>query len=204
MMKSICALVHREDLDRAAFQHHYETRHAPLAISHFPFRRYVRNHLLDGADIGYDTISEFWADDIEAVAGLMNGPVGDIMRADEERFMNRERNAPAGAEEHVLSPGAPALGDGTRIAMLVDWDGDEATGKARALAWARDCASAMAGVSIDFVTSWRTPPFPARAVLWMPEDCGVMPPAGLSVRPVRVRRVETAADQLMDAAPGTP
>lgn len=196
MIKSICALVHREDLDRGRFQHHYENRHVPLAIRHFPFTRYVRNHLLDAQDIGYDTISEFWAEDIAATAALMDGPVGDIMRADEERFMNRARTAPAGAEEHVLSAGEPALGDGTRIAALIDWHGTDAEGREAAMAWGVECASAMGGISLDFTTSWREPPFPSRAILWMPQRCDKEPGGALQVGFVRVKRIETAASEL--------
>ena len=129
-MKSICALVHRDDLDRQTFQNHYETCHAPLAVQHFPFRRYVRNHFIDGEDIGYDTISEFWADDILASAELMHGPVGVLMRADEERFMNRALTAPASAVEYILSAGAPACEDGRRVAALIDWTMPDDEGRA--------------------------------------------------------------------------
>ena len=47
-----------------------------------PFAKYVRNHLIDHDGLWYDTISEFWADDIEQAANLMNGPVGEILRED--------------------------------------------------------------------------------------------------------------------------
>lgn len=195
-MKSICALVHRDDLDRQSFQDHYENQHAPLAVQHFPFRRYVRNHLIDGKDLGYDTISEFWADDITAAAKLMQGPVGDIMRADEERFMNRALTAPAGADEHILSAGAPALDDGRRVAALIDWQITDEDGRSLAMAWANECASLMGGVSIDFPISWRQPPFPSRAVLWLPQRCRIDPDDALRVRFVSCRRVETPAHAL--------
>ncbi len=198
-MKSICALVHREGLDRRHFQDHYENSHAPLAIRHFPFTRYVRNHLLDAQDIGYDTISEFWAEDINATAALMDGPVGDIMRADEERFMNRARTAPAAADEHVLSAGEPSIADGTRVAAFINWRGADADGRKAAMAWGVECASVMEGITLDFTTSWREPPFPSRAILWMPQRCGSAPKNALQVRFVHVKRIETPASELSGA-----
>ena len=37
--------------------------HALLAVMHFPFRGYARNHVLPGQRARFETISEFWADD---------------------------------------------------------------------------------------------------------------------------------------------
>jgi uncharacterized protein (TIGR02118 family) len=195
-MKSICALVHRDDLDRRAFQDHYEKDHAPLAARHFPFSRYARNHFIDAEELGYDTISEFWADDIAAMTDLMNGSTGVIMRADEEQFMNRARTAPASSDEHVLSGGDPTLSDGTRVAALIDWQISHEDGQQLALAWGKKYASSMGGVSIDLTSSWRQPPFPSRAVLWAPQRCRVDPDDELQIRWVRCRRIETPAQDL--------
>ena len=190
-MKSICALARRPDVSRQAFQAYYENHHAPLAVKHFPFARYARNHLLDCPDIGFDTLSEFWAVDIVKLAGLMNGPIGDILRADERKFMDQSRSAPASAEEHVLSPGA---GDGERCALLLDWSGDADL----VLPWAREVAERSPGVSLDFATSWQEPAFPARAVLWAPdrEAAGDLPGA-VTARALKVRHIETPREQLV-------
>lgn len=200
MTKSICALVHRPDSTRAAFQAYYEENHAPLGARHFPFTRYVRNHLLDAEDLGYDTISEFWADDIEACAALMHGPTGEILRADEAKFMDRQRIAPAGAEEHILSAGDPAGPDGARTALLIRPAMDDEGWHGIALSWGRAVAADRPGVSLDFATPWREPAFPAAAILWVPG--AVEPrevPGAITVRRIEVRRIETPADQLLAA-----
>lgn len=196
MTKSICALVHRPGSTRADFQAYYESNHAPLGARHFPFTRYVRNHLINAEDFGHDTISEFWADDIAGAAALMNGPVGDILRADEVKFMDQSRVAPAGAEEHVLSSGDPADAQGARTAFLIDpADGGEDWREA-ALAWGKEIAASQPGVSLDFATSWKEVPFPAAAVLWVPGHVAYEAPAGLTVRRLLARWAETPADIL--------
>ena len=200
MTKSICALVHRPDSTRSAFHAYYEDQHAPLGAHHFPFTRYARNHIVGGDVPDYDTISEFWADDIAAAAALMTGPIGDIMRADEEKFMDRSRIASAGVEDYVLSPGEVATADGARTAFLIDMTGDRAEGREHILSWARGIASRSAGVAIDFTDSWGDPQFPAAAVLWMPGHVQLSDaPPGANVRRVMLRRVETPAAQLMSS-----
>lgn len=196
MSKSICALVHKPGSTRDAFHAYYEESHAPLGVRFFPFTRYVRNHVIDAdGPFGWDTISEFWADDIGKAAALMQGPVGETMHADEERFMDRTRIAPAGAREIVLSQGAPAAADGARTAVLVR--GDENTVQA----WAQQLATGHAGVSVDFAASWQDPAFPADAVVWVPGHPALSaPPAGLAVVTLRVRRCETPPASLLGNA----
>ena len=185
-MKSICVLARRGDTSREAFHTYYENNHAPLALRYFPFSRYVRNHLMDGADLGFDTISEFWAKDTTALAALMQGPVGEILREDERRFMDQSKTAPASAREQVFSPGVIRE---QRFALLLNWT-DEAE---MIVDWAARMGDNTPGVYIDFVTSWRTPAFPARAVLWTP-DIDDLPDSipGLTIRALRVRSCETA------------
>lgn len=200
MSKSICALVHKPGTSREAFQTYYETSHAPLAVSLFPFTGYVRNHVLsdDGA-FGWDTVSEFWSADIDKAAALMNGPVGETMRADERRFMDQSRIAPASAREMVLSEGAPAAPDGARTAVLVHGEDDAA------LALARTLAARHAGVSIDFVTSWQDPAFPADAVIWIAgHEAEPAPVAGLATLTLQVRRYATPQDELLASARAAP
>ena len=200
MSKSICALVHKPGSTREAFQAYYESSHAPLGASLFPFSAYARNHLVDPGDFGWDTISEFWSDDIAAAAALMGGPIGETMRADEVKFMDQSRIAPGGAAEEVLSPGPRADNDGRRTAVLLTAAGvDDFPAAARA--WAAALAERHPGVSLDFVTAWQQPAFPADAVAWLPGGGEVPPaPAGMTARVLRARRHETPAANLLGAA----
>ena len=189
-MKSICLLSRREGLSRQEFHDYYEHNHAPLAVKFFPFRRYIRNHVVGAPDLGFDTISEFWADDTAALAAMMDGPVGERLREDEQRFMDRSKIAPASAGEQVLSPGELST---ERYALLLNGAGDDTA----IIDWARHLAAQTAGVSIDLVTSWQQPAFPARAVLWTPDISGVAElPTSLTAQTVRVRSCETPAQAL--------
>jgi len=193
MSKSICALVHKPGSTREAFQRYYEENHAPLAVGFFPFSAYVRNHLVDPGDFGWDTISEFWSDDIAKAAALMDGPIGETMRADEARFMDRSRIAPGGAEETILSGGDPADGAGHRTALLVGAQADLAA----AQSFAQHVSLHHAGVSIDIVTAWQQPAFPAAAVIWLPGWPNIAPPDPLTVRVMRAIRTETPRSALL-------
>lgn len=195
MSKSICALVHKTGSTREEFQLYYEERHAPLAIGLFPFSAYARNHVVDASGFGWDTISEFRAADIAEAAALMQGPVGETMAADEERFMNRSLIAPAGAEEVVIAPGRPAEADGRRTALLIDGPVDL---RAVVLDWAQALSRHQDGVSVDFTHGWGEVAFPAAAVIWLPgwhADCAA--PPSLSAQMLRVRHVETPPSSLL-------
>jgi uncharacterized protein (TIGR02118 family) len=200
MMKSVCTLARRNDFTRDMFRDYYENNHSTLAIQYFPFRRYVRNHVVESPDAGFDTISEFWSDDGETAAALMNGPVGDIMRADEQRFMDRSRIAPAGADEHILADGALTDPDGYRFAILLDWIPQEPAIEAELLDWAAGFGKSAPGVSLDLTTSWTATAFPGRAILWTPN--ATLPerqPSWLRSKTVKVRRFETPQDKLLKA-----
>lgn len=200
MTKSICALAHKPGTTREDFQHYYEENHAPLAISHFPFSAYARNHVTGAQLFGWDTISEFWADDIEAAAALMAGPVGKIMAADEERFMNRPLIASAGVEEVIFSPGDPAGTDGRRTAFLVQHAAEGVDLPSTVMEWAKGFARDMPGVSVDLTTNWTAQAFPAKAVLWLPGwQAQAAIPYGLSTQTLLIRHVKTPAAQLLGA-----
>ena len=86
----------RPDLSRDAFQTYYESRHAPLAIRHIHcFVRYVRNHVVVAQpEVPFDTLSEFWFENVEASQSLIewhSTPDALELQEDEARFMDRQR-----------------------------------------------------------------------------------------------------------------
>ncbi|HET8613204.1 MAG TPA: EthD domain-containing protein [Sphingomonas sp.] len=161
MVKTIGFMVRRPDITRAAFREHYETRHAPLAVPLFPFRRYRRNHLIDqAAEPGFDCISEFWFDSIEAIAALMAGEVGATMRADERNFLDQSAVRAAVAREALPGPAEAAA-----LCFLRREDGEDG---------ALEAAFAGTGAGLDLLTPFDRPlPFDAIAAL----PPGVEPPA---------------------------
>jgi hypothetical protein len=213
MMKSIGLLPRRADFSRARFRDYYETRHAPLALGYFPFAKYVRNHLLDDDGIGFDTISEFWNEDIGKMAGLMQTEVGEIFRADERCFMNRERITTGGSTETPLAgaprpvePGpvlkhvwllrsTPACAGGPLAAAAADW------GRAVAQASGDACERAL----LDMVIPWPGPEFPFQALLWFWMRPGAAPaelpppPELLRWRALRVEGLESPPEIMAEA-----
>ncbi|MCP4905220.1 MAG: EthD domain-containing protein [bacterium] len=98
MIKTLALLKRRPDLDRAAFRHHYETTHAPLALPLMTgLVRYVRYHLEEDllGEVGFDVVSAFWYRDARAVATSMEalaGEAGKPILADELEFMDKPKN----------------------------------------------------------------------------------------------------------------
>lgn len=121
-LKTIGFMPRRADITREAFRTHYETRHAPLAVPLFPFRRYRRNHLADAAvEPGFDCISEFWVGSLAEIGSLMAGEVGDTMRADERNFLDQPRILAVRAD-----PVATGSDAGKTLALLRADGGDPA------------------------------------------------------------------------------
>jgi len=174
MMKIIALLPRRIDLTRGQFRDYYESRHAPLAIGYFAFAKYVRNHLLDEENIGFDAISEFWNEDIVKLASLMQTEIGEIFRADERRFMDREQIRMGASTEELLagSPRGVELSPRAKQAWLICRDagtGAQACAT-RAADWGRQVAAgsgpACERVTLDVLTPWPGPRIPFDAILW--------------------------------------
>lgn len=148
-MKSLCLLTRREGTTRQAFREYYETTHAPLGMKYFPFRKYLRNHIIDASgDTDFDVVMECYFDDQTNVSGVDAGEVRAIMDVDEKRFMNQPMIRSARVEERVL--GGSPIGiapPGTRRQMLL-----LSTAAPAALdAWGADLATmpGIARVSLD-------------------------------------------------------
>ncbi len=200
MMKSIALLPRMPGTTRAAFQDYYEKNHAPLAIEHFPFTKYVRNHLTLGtdSDIGFDTIGEFWCADMAKIAALMAGEVGTLMRADERKFMDPPRLRAGSAAEYLVHGAPRALDQGlkkTALLIVREASLDRASFEDVVMRWAARLEAKR--VTVDFVTPWDGPAWPCEAIVWLWQGLGEAPalPPGVSVwQSVAVIAHETSPD----------
>ena len=179
MLKNIALIPRRADLAPADFRHHYETSHAPLAVKHLRgFAKYVRNYVIaaEPPEPGFDSLSEFWFADAEAlksVLATLESAAGTALRLDEERFMDRSRNAAAAVEEHLLH-GAPReverrvtrkWGLLFRATGAEDESDLHATARRSAERLIRECASSIHRVVLDLPVAPRPGNFPFGALL---------------------------------------
>jgi uncharacterized protein (TIGR02118 family) len=167
-MKTVGLMPKRQDLSRAAFREHYETRHAPLALGKFPFAKYIRNHIVasDPDPIGFDCLSEFWVDDVAEIHKIMAGPIGDIMKEDERRFTHQDKIGPAVAEDTLIFGAARVVDDGIinkeilliRPAAGVSQDAFVANVKG----WGQQLGAAggLSRITLDTVVPFEGRPFP--------------------------------------------
>jgi uncharacterized protein (TIGR02118 family) len=200
----------RPDLSRVQFRDHYENRHAPLALGKFPFRKYVRNHVVAAIPepIGFDCLSEFWVEDVAEVVRIMAGEIGDIMREDERRFTDQPRIAPAVATERLVAGEPRPVEDGVvtkEILLLrnIGWPSAQAFADAVSQ-WGRGLAGAdarIARLTFDGLVPFegrRPPPCEGLLYGWSDEAdslWGLEPPQGVEIAGrLKTESVETRFD----------
>lgn len=211
--KTVSLISRKQGSTRAEFRNYYETRHAVLGMKNFPFRKYLRNHVIAAPpDAGFDVFSEFWQDSVAKAYETMAGPIGDVMHEDEARFMDRSLQRAAKSHDRVVF-GPPRDVDPTptrkQILLLTRAaDTSAADFAAAAAKWgARLAESAPAGrilrVALDVVEPFEKIGFPCDAILsiWLgPSGDGVAfgdPPAGFTVKTAAtVEACETSRDVL--------
>jgi hypothetical protein len=194
--KALALMPRRPDLTREQFRRYYESRHTPLALRYFRFRKYVRNHLLNAPDIGFDCVSEFWPTRMDATFALMQTKVGERMREDERQFADHPRIVSGRCVETRLA-GAPRPDDETgviKLALLLRTSLDAATLVGSLRAWAADTAAPNRRVTLDSLIGMPHAAFPCDAILWLhavdaDSDPGV--PAGIEI----VGRALTEAEE---------
>jgi EthD domain len=116
MLKIMAFLNKREDLETRAFIEHYEKSHVPLICSLAPTpivykRNYlVRDHELNRRQddtIDFDVVTELVFQDRAAYlawgAAVGTGGPGELVAADEARFLDRSRTRAYVIEPHVTS-----------------------------------------------------------------------------------------------------
>lgn len=215
-MKTIVLSRRRPELTRDAFRDYYETRHAPLALWHLSFTKYVRNHLVAPSNAAFDVVSEFWLADPGAAMAFATSTNADALREDAAQFMAADRFV-ATSEESLLA-GPPRTFETGRVqkyALLLSRRAY--AGEADFIADSRDWGRRLAAdskakrVTIDIVKPVAGGTFPATAILWLwlgrTFDAGVLenPPNSLEVTQVlTLDAFETPRDRLnaADCAPG--
>ena len=110
MIKAMSFVSRKPGLSREEFIRHYEDAHAPLAMQHFPFKRYVRNYGMDGQaeELGFDCITEVWfetMEDCQAAAEFSASEDYRVISEDEERFMDRGKIVAFLVEENASQSG---------------------------------------------------------------------------------------------------
>jgi uncharacterized protein (TIGR02118 family) len=118
MIKIVALLKRRADLTLEEFSRYYEDHHAPLAARSVPpevaqaITRYVQNHAIrlgrSPADPPYDCVTEIGFDDVAGMELWTNwylGAGGQVLRDDEENFMDKGRRVVIVADERDLGMG---------------------------------------------------------------------------------------------------
>lgn len=185
-LKALALMPRRPDLTREQFRRYYETRHTPLALRYFRFRKYVRNHLLTAPDIGFDCVSEFWPQRMEATFALMQTKVGERMREDERQFTDQPRILSGPCEEVQLA-GEPRGDDETgarKLLLLLRTTLDAATFTESLRSWAAGRAAPVRSITLDSLVGLPHAAFPCDAILWLysvDADAATRLPAGIAI-----------------------
>lgn len=168
-MKAVSLVSRRADLDRAGFRDYYETTHCWLAMQHFPFMGYTRNHLLNHPQLDFDCISEFEAPDYLDQVDVMSSRSRQLVMDDELQFMDPRRIRVAGVRRHPLivpSQADPKQLESHVLLLQQDQDGllEMVLQLARQLAATRADLHAL---RLDLLDNDPRYPLPCNALLWM-------------------------------------
>ncbi|MBU6258029.1 MAG: EthD domain-containing protein [Burkholderiales bacterium] len=210
IIKFVTLIQRKAGTTRAAFANYYEQVHAPLAARHFPFDKYVRNHLVSSrpADLPFDVYVETFVDRGKAL-GLLTGDVARVFDEDEQRFMNAPPRPEGFAARERLVCGLPRDVDprGTRkVALFVgNAAGAEPEGFFEAVAaWGKGLGERLGAARVvldEVVPGHRVKCFDSDAVLmlWADHPFTAVPaaPAGTTLDAVLVLdSQETPKDEL--------
>lgn len=169
-MKAVSLISRRADLGRGEFRRYYETTHCWLAMRHFPFRRYTRNHVLGHPQLDFDCISEFELSEELSGIDLMASYSRQLILADEEQFMEQSRIRIASAREYpLIVPTTEVSADRLESQVLfLQLEGPAVLALAEQLA--RDLAALrvdLYALRLDLLRSDPRRPFPCNALLWL-------------------------------------
>ena len=168
-MKAVSLVTRRANLDRAGFRDYYETTHCWLAMQHFPFLGYTRNHLLDHPELDFDCISEFAAPAEMAEIDVMNSRSRQLVANDELQFMDPSRIRVAAVRPHQLIPSKE--GGPQRLqaqVLMIEHDQQALLQILQKLVPQLVAAHpALHGMRLDLLDNDPRCPLPSNAVLWL-------------------------------------
>ncbi len=182
-MKTVSLIGRRGDLDQVAFRNYYEESHAPLAIKHLPFRRYVRNHVTRRtADLPrFDVLPEFEFEDLQAIQKILASRTGEIIRADEAQFMGSVRFSAATETIDVVNATA-GVHRTTIFLQRLSAGRDDAAERSDVLDWARTFTADSTRATIERISPFAGAAFPADYLVnfWTADDPSHGTPPGFT------------------------
>ncbi|WP_380877966.1 hypothetical protein ACFB49_14970 [Sphingomonas sp. DBB INV C78] len=201
MLKSFAFMPRRVDSSRADFRTYYETRHTPLALEYFRFQKYIRNHLADDQEPGFDCLSEFWHGDPTVAAKTMAGPAGEVLRVDERKFTDQSNIRAAVAESSLLSGPQRDYQPGATPKTLWLLSGSDRPALLNAATAA--AAGRTDRVMLDLLSPFDERPIPCDAILsvWGADDFAFTPPPGWSLRHRLPVLAEETAPEILARSP---
>lgn len=109
MVKVMVLLKRKPGLSREEFSRRYEEVHVPLVLSHLRTKKYVRNYTIASPgteELDFDCITEVWfanKEELKAASNFYESDVGEVIRNDEDRFIDRSKMLSFLVEEKVSS-----------------------------------------------------------------------------------------------------
>jgi uncharacterized protein (TIGR02118 family) len=122
MIKSILSFRRRTGMPVDEFQDYWLNEH-PKAVLQLPgLQRYVQDHPLPQGyakrQLPADGVAETWWPDTQTMKNNGNGPIWDMLVADEEKFIDRTSLQLLLVEEHVMKD-EPVAADGFKIIEFI-------------------------------------------------------------------------------------
>jgi hypothetical protein len=105
----------RPELSAEDFTAYYESNHVPLILSLAPAPQVYKRHYVKHADqanlrddaLDFDVITELGftdrADFLDWISAVTSGPAGDLVAADEARFLDRSRTRSCVIDDRVTA-----------------------------------------------------------------------------------------------------
>lgn len=118
MLKVVTSFKRKPGSSVEDFQGYWSGTHGRLAAELPGLRRYVQNHVIEGAyrkgrEPVYDGVAEVWFDDLDALRELRKSPQLEAVKADEPKFMDVETMTQVITDDHLIKDG-PMPGDGVK------------------------------------------------------------------------------------------